>query len=337
MDWSNLKADYERLGTYTAVAAEYGVSRSRVAQEAVRQGVNPGNVWSPRRRAAHRAAIDRPEWRAKNRENMLKRLPAMRGPSANSPLEKLLQAALIKTGLSFSTQRVLLGRYCVDILIAQAPVIIEADGAFHHLRKEKDAERDAALAEAGYRVFRFDGSQINRDAMGCIASVVATAGLGTDAEPVADIRTGMMGPENPNWGGGPQPVSCAQCGARNERNAFQTQWKRTFCDAQCYGKWMSDHPEESNRKKDINWEDVAALYEDGASPDEIMQRFGIGKTTLYRKLRELGVQKRRSPKPPSKYGEEARANFRRGWEKRRAGGKAPVQDTASGRFLKPTS
>ena len=75
---------------------------------------------------------------------MLKRLPTMRGPSANSPLEKLLQAALLKSGISFSTQRVLLGRYCVDILIDQAPVIIEADGAFHHLRKEKDAERDAA-------------------------------------------------------------------------------------------------------------------------------------------------------------------------------------------------
>jgi very-short-patch-repair endonuclease len=109
----------------------------------------------------------------------------MRGPSANSPLEKLLQAALMKTGLSFSTQRVLLGRYCVDILIDQAPVIIEADGALHNLRREKDVKRDADLAEAGYRVFRLTGAQINRDAMGCVAEVVKAAGLTLDADPVA--------------------------------------------------------------------------------------------------------------------------------------------------------
>ena len=37
MDWSNLKADYERLGSYTAVAAEYGVSKGYVAQQAKKQ------------------------------------------------------------------------------------------------------------------------------------------------------------------------------------------------------------------------------------------------------------------------------------------------------------
>ena len=49
--------------------------------------------------------------------------------------------------------------------------------------------------------------------MGCIAEVVEAAGLTPDADPVADIRTGMMGPENPNWSGGPETVTCAQCGA----------------------------------------------------------------------------------------------------------------------------
>ena len=41
MDWSNLKADYERLGSYSAVAAEYGVSKGYVAQPAKKQGINP--------------------------------------------------------------------------------------------------------------------------------------------------------------------------------------------------------------------------------------------------------------------------------------------------------
>ena len=352
MDWSNLKADYERLGSYAAVAAEYGVSKGYVAQQAKKQGINPkpegrsleidwsdlpalyasgmtygqltahygcsihaiqnamkrlgvkprpkgtpeGYEWTDERRAAHRTAVDRPEWRAKNRENLLKRLPTMRGPSANSPLEKLLQAALMKTGLSFSTQRVLLGRYCVDILIDQAPVIIEADGALHHLRKKQDAERDAALTEAGYRVFRFDGSRINRDAMGCVAEVVTESGLTPDAEPVADIRTGMMGQENPNWTGGPQAVTCAQCGAETSRNVYRTKVKRAFCNSECYGAWMSAHPEESNRRLRIDWSELPALYASDAPLADILQRYGCGKSTLYRQLRHMGI----TPRSPSK-------------------------------------
>lgn len=353
VDWRNLKVDYERLGSYAAVAAEYGVSKAYVAQQAKKQGINPkpegrslkiewsdlpglydsgmtfeqlaahyecsvhaiqnamkrlgvrarpqglpkGYAWTDERRIAHRAAVDRPEWRAKNRENLLKRLPTIRGPSANLPLEKLLQAALLKTGISFSTQRRLLDRYCVDILIDQARVIIEADGAFHHLRKEQDAERDAALTEAGYKVFRFTGTRINTDAMACIAEVVKEARLTPDAEPVADIRTGMMGPENPNWGGGPQIVMCAQCGAETTRNAFRTSVSRPFCNSKCYGAWMSAHPEESNRRLPIDWSELPALYTAGAPMAGLMQKYGCSRNTLHRQLRRMGVSpRRRSPR-----------------------------------------
>ena len=355
MNWNNLKADYERLGSYSAVAAEYGVSKAYVAQQAKKQGINPkpegrslkidwsdlpdlyasgmtyeqlaahygcsihaiqnamkrlglkprptglpeGYEWTDERRAAHRAAVDQPEWRAKNRENLLKRLPSMRGPSANSPLVKLLQAALMKVGISFSTQRVLLGRYCVDILIDQAPVIVEADGALHHLRKENDAKRDGALVEAGYKVFRFTGSRINTDAMGCIAEVVKAAGLTPDAEPVADIHTGMMGPENPNWTGGPRAVTCAQCGAETSRSAYRTKVKRTFCNSQCYGAWMSAHPEQSNRRLGIDWSELPALYAAGAPLADLMQKYCCSRNTLHRQLRRMGVKpRRRSARDP---------------------------------------
>lgn len=350
MDWSNLKADYERLGSYSAVAAEYGVSKPYVAQQAKKQGINPkpegrslkidwsglpelydsgmtfeqlaehygcslhaiqnaierlgvtarprgGSKvadWTNERRANHRAAIDRPEWRAKMRENLLVRLPQMRGPSANSPLEKLLQAALLKSGISFSTQRVLLGRYCVDILVTQKPVVIEADGAHHHLRKKQDAERDAALREAGYEVFRFTGSQINRDAVGCIAGVIETTGLTPDAEPVADIRTGMMGPENPNWNGGPQAVICANCGAETTRNAFRTTVKRAFCNSKCYGAWLSAHPEESNRRLQIDWSELPALWDQGLTIVELAERYGCGKNTINRQVRRMELPPRRA-------------------------------------------
>jgi DNA-binding NtrC family response regulator len=109
----------------------------------------------------------------------------------------------------------------------------------------------------------------------------------------------MMGPENPNWNGGPRTVTCAHCGAETKRNAFQTQWKRTFCNSQCYGAWMHAHPEESNRRKNIDWSDLPALYASGLSVEELLQRYGVGRTTLYRKLQQAGITpQRHSPRKP---------------------------------------
>lgn len=224
----------------------------------------------------------------------------MRGPSANSPLEKLLQAALLKAGISFSTQRVLLGRYCVDILIDQKPVIIEADGAFHHLRKEKDARRDADLLDAGKVVFRFTGSQINADAVACVHEVIEAAGLIPDAEPVADIRTGMMGPENPNWTGGPQTVTCTFCGAESTRNVFRTQQKKMFCNSKCYGAWLRAHPEESNRRLRIDWSDLPELWAQGVFLADLAERYGCGKKAVRNQVERMGLPARRPGRPASR-------------------------------------
>jgi very-short-patch-repair endonuclease len=46
MDWSNLQKDYERLGSFTAVAREYGVSKSLVSQKVKEQGWKPRIDWS---------------------------------------------------------------------------------------------------------------------------------------------------------------------------------------------------------------------------------------------------------------------------------------------------
>jgi hypothetical protein len=46
MDWSNLQKDYERLGSFTAVAREYGVSKSWVSQKVKEQGWKPKTDWS---------------------------------------------------------------------------------------------------------------------------------------------------------------------------------------------------------------------------------------------------------------------------------------------------
>jgi very-short-patch-repair endonuclease len=358
VDWSNLEADYERLGSYAAVAGEYGVSKGYVAQQAKKQGINPkpegrslgidwsklpalydggmtfeqlaehygcslhaiqnamkrlgvksrpnglpkGYEWTEERRAAHRAATsDNPEWRAKMRENFLRRLPLMNGPSANSPLEKFLQAALMKAGIGFSTQRVLRGLYCVDILIQQAPVVIEADGSRHNMepRKSMDAERDADLAAVGYRVFRFNGRQINCDAEGCIARVVAECSLTPDTEPVYDIRTGMRGSDNPKWNGGSQKFKCEYCGAEVTKDAYESRSrKRKFCNSQCYGFWMSKHPEASNRLLDIDWSGLQVLYEGGQTMRQLAAHYGCGVNAVRGAMQRLGIRSRAAGRRP---------------------------------------
>ena len=194
----------------------------------------------------------------------------------------------MKVGIGFTAGAFVGGRYFADILLDQAPVILEADGHWHVIHKERDIKRDAHLKVCGYKVFRFTGAQLNHGADQCVQSVVDECSLAPDADPQYVIRVSMMlGNENPNWGGGPQAVTCTQCGSETSRSNFRTSVKKPFCNSQCYGAWMSDHPEESCRRKNIDWDEVAAMYRSGASPDEIMLKYGIAKTTLYRKLREM--------------------------------------------------
>jgi len=144
--------------------------------------------------------------------------------TANTPIERRLQSALIEAGIGFSTQRRVVGRYVVDILVNQAPVVIEADGVRHRIHpeaQERDAIRDAAHEAAGYRVFRFTGSEINTDAMQCIQQVIHACGLVRDEEPVYDIR---KAPREPRSAPKLLELICELCGEK-----FSARWKRKFC------------------------------------------------------------------------------------------------------------
>ena len=81
-----------------------------------------------------------------------------------------------------------------------------------------------------------------------------------DTDPVADIRTGMMGPENPNWAAARVTVTCEQCGAETTRNAARLPRKKRFCNSKCYGAWLTDHPEASNRRLKTDLSELPALY-----------------------------------------------------------------------------
>ena len=144
--------------------------------------------------------------------------------TANTPIERRLHSALMEAGIGFSTQRRLVGRYVVDICINQAPVVMEADGVLHRIHAanlERDAIRDAAHEAAGYRVFRFTGSEINTDAMQCIQQVIHACGLVRDEEPVYDIR---KAPREPRSAPKLLELACELCGEK-----FTARWKRKFC------------------------------------------------------------------------------------------------------------
>ena len=131
----------------------------------------------------------------------------------------------------------MLDRYCVDILITQKPVIIEADGNMHLRRKAEDAQRDADLRAAGYEVFRFTGKPICNDPDGCIRQVVEACGLIRDKKPVYDVRNGMTGPDSPSWKGGKPEWTCAVCGTKF-RAWLRNGKPRMTCSRECQREWQ---------------------------------------------------------------------------------------------------
>ena len=226
-----LMTDYRRgKPTIRKIIQDGGVAiRSR--------GYGKNREWTPEWRAAHRAGCGTPEFAQKSRENLLRRLPSMRGPATDSKIEQRLGNALMKAGIGFTTQSLLLERYRLDIELHQAPIVIEADGAQHTLRdqKAKDAVRDAALTAAGYRVFRFTGSEVNRDADACIERVINACGLLRDREPVFDVRTGFTGPSHPNWKGGKREFTCETCGDKFLAPPKHRTARHVYCNRQCAG------------------------------------------------------------------------------------------------------
>lgn len=228
----------------------YGCQQQLVAKAMKRLGIKAKPVkgrsytWTDERKAKHKAACNTPEFKEAHRVSLLKRFDELRGPSADSPLEAMLHGALKRAGLSFTTQSRKLDRYVVDIELLQAPVLIEADGLRHRLDRQQaiDAARDAALYEAGYQVFRFTGTEINADPDACIRSVIDAAGLTPDMDPIAEIRRGGKGKDNPNWKGAQIEHTCSGCGETFVQQRANRTYTKKFCNQKCYGAWLKANP-----------------------------------------------------------------------------------------------
>ncbi len=267
-DWSHLAEDYARIGNLTALARLYHRRYDAVRAELVRQSIpiKPrGHVKGQRKSESWRQASEKhwndPAWRAEQRRKWIERLPTLNGPATNSPLERKLLGALERAGIGYVHQRLLLDKYLVDILIRQAPVVIEADGALHVRNRERDEARDADLTRAGYRVFRFTGRRINASPDACIREVADAAGLVREDDPV--YTTALVRRENhPSWRGGKQSYPCLRCGTPYEAYPRQRESARSkFCSRACQVEWQREsRASVTNRRS--NADRMRALWAD---------------------------------------------------------------------------
>ena len=94
--------------------------------------------------------------------------------------EQLLWQALRsgQLGVPFRRQ-VVLGRYVVDFVAAQAKLVVEVDGRCHEQRRVADARRDRKLERLGYRVLRLEAQLVLKQlpvALARVREVLAEAG-----------------------------------------------------------------------------------------------------------------------------------------------------------------
>ena len=198
VDWGDLEAKYAEAGTMPALARMLGTTEKITYGELRRRGIQqrpPGHVKGQQKSATWRENSAKhwedPEWREEQRQKWLRRLPEMRGTGSTSPLEELLHESLRKARISFATHQPILGRFIVDVLITQKPVIVEADGSSHLHRAavRKDAERDVVTGQAGYQTVRIPYRQIADDPDECVSRLMREAGLTPEDNPVFVISS----------------------------------------------------------------------------------------------------------------------------------------------------
>src|SRR5262245_991764 len=90
----------------------------------------------------------------------------------NAPQQMLWNAiAAGRLGVYFRREIVLLERYIVDMLAPSIGLIVEVDGRCHERRRDADARRDRALAQAGYHVLQIEARVVLRELQVAVARV----------------------------------------------------------------------------------------------------------------------------------------------------------------------
>jgi len=115
-----------------------------------------------------------PEYRAKISKKHVEVLARGEHKFQDTDIEILMQKAFSKQKIKFKTQKNLLDLTCVDIFI-KPNIVVFCDGDYWHnlpAAKVKDPYINEGLRRAGYKVFRFLGSEIKSNVSKCIQQVV---------------------------------------------------------------------------------------------------------------------------------------------------------------------
>lgn len=115
-----------------------------------------------------------PAERARRREQFLQRMP-MRPRFRRTNIERMIAQELDANDIQYEWNAPLLGRFCVDFLLRDYPIVIECDGEYWHSLPEtqkRDEAKNVAVVAAGYTLFRFSEREIRHDAKACIERVV---------------------------------------------------------------------------------------------------------------------------------------------------------------------
>ena len=92
-------------------------------------------------------------------------------------------------GLKFRRQHPV-GPFVLDFCCPDRRLAIEVDGAIHDTQRERDAEREALLRVAGYRVLRFPNEAVSDD-LAAVLEVIREAAVSQPVRPAQPIpRTG---------------------------------------------------------------------------------------------------------------------------------------------------
>ena len=93
------------------------------------------------------------------------------------------------SGLKFRRQHPI-GPFVVDFCCPDRRLAIELDSDVHFTQRDQDAEREALLAKAGFRMLRFSNQAVQQDLLSVLIQIrtVAESELPRSAQPIP--RTG---------------------------------------------------------------------------------------------------------------------------------------------------